>query len=186
MKREELKKLNLADDVIEQLMTMYGKDIQAIQSENEQLKVANVTKEKSIAEANKTIEGFKGLNVDEIKKQADEYKTKYEASKGEFEKTLIDTKKKYAIEIEVGKLKVKNPNTIKKLLEQDKITFDGEKLVGFEEQIKGLKESDNYLFEEVQQQQRRFGGENNLPNSTALSAEDEQIRAVMGLGKPKK
>lgn len=184
MKREDLKGLGIAEDVIEKLMAMYGKSVENIKGENEQLKTSLGAKEKVIEEANKTIEGFKGLNVDEIKKQADEYKTKFEQSKGEFEKTLTETKKRYALELEIGKLNTRNPNTFKKLLELEKITLDGDKLVGFDEQVKGLKESEPYLFNETRPNQ--VGTQPNLPNASGYSELEAEMRKAAGLPITKK
>lgn len=179
MKREELKGLGVADDIIDKIMAIHGKDVQSIQSENEQLKVAQLTKDKAIEEANKTIESFKGKKIDEIEKQANEYKAKYEQSKGEYEKTLSETKKRYALELEISKQNVRNPAIFKKILDMDKITLDGDKLVGFEEQVKGFKESEPYLFSETQP--NKLGGNPNLPGSTGMSEQDIAVLKAAGL-----
>ncbi len=42
--------------------------------------------------------------------------------------------------------KVRNPRAVKALLEADKIKLDGDKLLGLEDQLGALKESDAYLF----------------------------------------
>ena len=67
MKREELKALGLADDVIDKIMGINGADIEAqkakltpVQTELDGLKA-------QLTEANTTIEGFKKLDVDGIK-----------------------------------------------------------------------------------------------------------------------
>ena len=184
MKREDLKGLGIADEVIEKVMAMYGKGIESIKGENEQLKVSLGAKDKVIEEANKTIDSFKGMKVEDIQKQAEEYKTKYEQSKGEFEKTLTETKKRYALELEIGKLGVKNPNSFKKLLELEKINFDGEKLVGLDEQVKGLKESEPYLFNEAKPNQ--VGTQPNLPNASGYSELEAEMRKAAGLPITKK
>jgi hypothetical protein len=49
--------------------------------------------------------------------------------------------------------KAKNAKAVEALLNREAIKLDGEKLLGLEEQLKGLKESDAYLFESDQQQQ---------------------------------
>lgn len=46
--------------------------------------------------------------------------------------------------------KVKNPKALKALLDINNIKLDGEKLLGLDDQLKTLKESDSYLFEEEQ------------------------------------
>lgn len=54
----------------------------------------------------------------------------------------------YALKDELSANKVRNPKAVKALLDTETIKLDGDKLLGLEEQLKGIKESDPYLFEE--------------------------------------
>ena len=180
MKREALEKLGLSKEVIDQVMAMHGETLNATKTDLQTITAQRDNYKKASDEANAKIAEFQKLDVDTIKKQASEWESKYKEKETEYTKQITGIKRDYAIEREIAKLKVRNPTTVKKLLEIDKIQFDGEKLMGIEEQIKGLKESDPYLFEEVQQQ--KFGGENNLPNSGAtLSALDRKMYEVANL-----
>lgn len=50
--------------------------------------------------------------------------------------------------------KVKNTKAIEALLNKENIKLDGENLTGLDDQLKALRESDAYLFEQEQQQQQ--------------------------------
>ena len=54
--------------------------------------------------------------------------------------------------------KAKNPKLAKAALDMSVIKMDGENLLGFNEQIDKLKESDGYLFEVEQTQNNNNGG----------------------------
>jgi hypothetical protein len=51
--------------------------------------------------------------------------------------------------------KAKNAKAVEALLNREAIKLDGTKLLGLEEQLKNLKESDSYLFDSEQQQQQQ-------------------------------
>lgn len=81
MKREDLIKLGIAEDLVDKIMALHGSDIEGhktrlttVQTELDGLK-------KQLSEANTAIEGFKKLDVDGIKAAADEWKAKAEASR---------------------------------------------------------------------------------------------------------
>jgi len=78
MKREFLEELKLEKEVIDKIMAENGKDI-----ESEKQKITAKQTEldgvkTQLSEANKQIESFKSMDVEGIKKAADDYKTKFE------------------------------------------------------------------------------------------------------------
>lgn len=70
--------------------------------------------------------------------------------------------------------KVRNPKAVKALLEADKIKLDGDKLLGLDDQLGALKESDAYLF--ASEEKPALGGRTpHTPNgqsSTGLTKEE--------------
>jgi membrane protein involved in colicin uptake len=78
MKREFLEELKLEKDVIDKIMAENGKDIEKYKSESETLKVTNEQQKTQLEAANEQIESFKSMDVEAIKKSADEYKKKFE------------------------------------------------------------------------------------------------------------
>lgn len=183
MKREALEKLGLTKEIIDQVMAMHGETLNATKTELETFKAENASLKNTVKEANTQIDGFKKLNIDEIKKTADEWKAKYENDIKAKDLEILKVQKNSALDIELAKYKPRNPNTLKRLLDVEKVELKEGKLVGLEEQIKGLKESEPYLFGEEQVKQSGVGS--NLPNFTGLSAEDQAVLDIMGV-KPKK
>lgn len=113
-----------------------------------------------INEELKVIKGEKKTLEDDKKKIEDEYdnfkkgsisQADYEAkkkeiednSKAEIEKVRLESK----IDLAINNAKAKNVKSVKANLNLDKIKLDGDKLLGFEDQIEALKKSDAYLFE---------------------------------------
>lgn len=113
-----------------------------------------------INEELKTVKGEKTTLENDKKKVEDEYEkfkkgsisqTDYEAkkkeienaSKAEIEKVKLESK----IDFAIVNAKAKNIKSVKANLNLDNIKLDGDKLLGFDDQIEALKKSDAYLFE---------------------------------------
>lgn len=108
----------------------------------------------------KLIKGEKKTLEDDKKKIEDEYnnfkkgsisQADYEAkkkeiednSKAEIEKIRLESK----IDLAINNAKAKNVKSVKANLDLEKIKLDGDKLLGFDDQIEALKKSDAYLFD---------------------------------------
>jgi hypothetical protein len=140
----------------------------------------NKTFKTQIDEANKQIESFKGMDIEGIKKTADEYKVKFETAETEYNnkmnKYLLDN----AIKAKLTSEKAKDPVAVMAHLKLENIKLDGETLIGIDEQLKSLKENEQtaYHFGESEPTPS-FTKSNNSNNSkTAL---DTTLRAAMGL-----
>lgn len=85
MKREFLEGLNLEKETIDSIMAEYGKTTQGLREERDTLK-------SQLSDANKEIQSYKDMDIDSIKKSADDWKTKYEEmeanQKAEKEKSI--------------------------------------------------------------------------------------------------
>ena len=106
--------------------------------------------------ANKEIDTLKETNTN-IQTEYDNFKkgsisqADYEAkkkeieknSKAEIEKVRLESK----IDLAINNAKAKNVKSVKANLDLDKIKLDGDKLLGFDDQIEALRKSDAYLFE---------------------------------------
>lgn len=104
--------------------------------------------ETQMAEANKQIEAFKGMNIDEIKANADKWKTDFEAATTKHQQELAGLKLSYALDGKLTGEKAKNLTAVKALLKMDNIKLDGENLIGFDDQFKAIKEANPYLFDD--------------------------------------
>ncbi len=90
-------------------------------------------KAKDSEELSQEIENLKAAN----KKASEDYEVK-------LNQITFDNK----LEKKLGGFKAKNLGILKKALDLEKISLDGDNFLGLEDQIKNLKESDPYLFEE--------------------------------------
>lgn len=70
------------------------------------------------------------------------------ATKEEYEAKMATLRKETAIELALKDEKAKNVKAVKALLDLEKVSLDGDNLIGLDEQLKSLKETDSYLFGE--------------------------------------
>lgn len=126
--REAVKKVfegieGITDDMIQQIMTLHGVDL----------------------EKNK-------VNLDDYipKNQFDELNGKLTAKQKEYDdlvKSYANKEKNTAINQAISNAKGKNAKAILALVDNDKITYKDGKLDGLEDQLKELQKSDAYLFD---------------------------------------
>ena len=88
----------------------------------------------------------------QIKQLQDDNKQATEEYQQKLEKQAFD----FALEKAISEAKAKNPRAVKALLDVENIKLDGDKLIGFDDQLKGLQESDSYLF--GQEEQKKLNG----------------------------
>lgn len=126
--REAVKKVfegieGITDDMVQQIMTLHGVDL----------------------EKNK-------VNLDDYisKNQFDELNGKLTAKQKEYDdlvKSYANKEKNTAINQAISNAKGKNAKAILALVDNDKITYKDGKLDGLEDQLKELQKSDAYLFD---------------------------------------
>jgi len=154
MKREFLKELGLEDSVIDKIMAENGKDIENAKGDVSKLEAEIKTKEKELEtlqgqlkKANEQIEEFKDMDIDAIKKAADDYKEKYETAKIEVGEELEKIKFEYAIDKALGQAKARNTKAVKALLDLDNLKLTDDKILGLDEQLENIKKENDFLFE---------------------------------------
>ena len=166
MKTEDLKNQGLTDEQISFVMSENGKDIEKFKTENETNKTELKSVKEQLKSANETIESYKNMNIEDIKKSADDYKAKFEQSENERKSEIEKLKLTHAIDNALTKAGAKNLNAVKATLDLSNVKLDGDKLLGFDDFLKNGKEQDGYLYDDVQQSQGtgstgNFGKQNN-------------------------
>lgn len=143
MKREFLKGLGLEDAVIDQIMDENGKDINKANDKIKTLETeVNNTKE-LLTNANKEIDSYKSMDIDAIKKSAEDYKTKYETAEKDYQAKISEMEYNNKLDKYVGTLNLKNDiykNAVISQIKEKELKFDGDTLLGGEELVKGFKE----------------------------------------------
>ena len=153
MKTEDLKNQGLTDEQISFVMAENGKDIEKFKTENETNKTELKSVKEQLKSANETIESYKNMNIEDIKKSADDYKAKFEQSENERKSEIEKLKLSHAIDNALTKAGAKNLNAVKATLDLSNVKLDGDKLLGFDDLLKNSKEQDGYLYDDVQQSQ---------------------------------
>lgn len=111
---------------------------------------AKKTLETQIGERNKQIKGFEKLSGDneELKKQLIAAQEINKTAKSDYETRLKKITLDSKLETSLLSAKAKNPKAVRALLDESKISLDGENVIGLHEQLENLKKSDAYLFGE--------------------------------------
>jgi hypothetical protein len=151
--KELLKKAGIPEDKLDSTIT----DI------NKELPKHFIPKDKynEVAEAKKKLEAdlaARDTQLEELKKAAgtsEELKAQIEQLQAENQKAAEEWQAKmaqmqldFAIDKALTAAKAKNAKAVKALLDMDKVKLDGDQLLGLDDQLKAIKESDAYLFGE--------------------------------------
>lgn len=154
---------------MEKLKALFGSDALTFEQleeklkDNKEIKLANLasgnyvdkkkheekvsTMQAELDTANQTITGlqdtvkkFDGVDVKKLQDDVKEWETKYNT---DIEAAKVDSLLTNALH----EAKAKNPQMLKKMLDMSVIKRDGDKLIGFAEQLDALKQSDAYAFD---------------------------------------
>lgn len=117
--------------------------------------------------------GKKAKDHEELQQTIKDLQKENEDAKKDYEANLIKTRKEAKLELALKDAKAKNPKAVKALLDAEKISLDGDNLVGLEEQLKALQESDSYLFGDGEPAglKGRKPNDNNEPPKTGVTKE---------------
>lgn len=142
--------MGLSDEQIDKVMTAHGKvvnstkeQLDAITTERDNLKQQMTERDKQLDDLSKQVKDNEELTA-EINRLKDENKSATEELQQKLEKQAFD----FSLEKALSTAKARNPKALKALLNTEVIKLDGDKLLGLEEQLKTIKESDPYLFDE--------------------------------------
>lgn len=183
MTREELEKLGLSSEQIDGVMKLKSSSI----SNEEELKkqIATLTTEKDsltkqIENANKEIQSYKDMDIDSIKKSAEDWKSKYEADTKELNEKLQKQTYDYKIKEAVQDVKFSSKSAKQAFinaLSQKELKLEDGKLLGFEDYLKSYKETDPEAFKQEETGVRSDTGDNHNNSADKTDA----LRAAMGL-----
>lgn len=159
------------------------KDIDLVDSSNyvekEELDTANNSiKEykKQLKERDTQLNDLQGKVKDNetLTNEIENLKKKNEDTTKEYEGRLKDLNFDNKFDKVISSYKAKNPKALKALLDMDKVQLIDDTFIGLEEQIKSLKESDSYLFEE-----ENLGGTRTLGGgSSSLIDENKNNKSI--------
>jgi len=104
--------------------------------------------EADIDERDKQLEQLKNAagNSEELKAQIEQLQAENQKAAEEWQAKMAQMQLDYAIDKALTAAKAKNAKAVKALLDMEKVKLDGEQLLGLNDQLKAIKESDPYLF----------------------------------------
>lgn len=134
----------------EELKDKY-KDIDLVDSSKHISKDEYDTLSKQLKTANTTIADLKKDNKDNevLQTKVKDYETKVK----DYEKQIQDMQFSYVLEGALNGANVRNIKAVKALLNLEDVKLDGETLIGLNDQLEALKETDGYLFQDEQKPQ---------------------------------
>lgn len=164
--KELLKKAGVEEEKLEGLVGDIGKELpKHFMPKDKYNEVAEAKKklEGDIQERDKQLDELKKVagTSEELKKQIEQLQANNKKAAEEWQTKVAQMQLDFAVERAITTAKAKNPKAVKALLDMDKVKLDGEQLLGLEEQLKTIKESDPYLFGESS----RVGGGTNPPGA---------------------
>ena len=104
--------------------------------------------ETDIQERDKQLEELKksvGSN-EELKKQIEALQAENKKAAEQWQAKMAQMQLDFAVERALDSAKARNPKAVKALLDMEKVKLDGEQLLGLDDQLRAIKESDPYLF----------------------------------------
>lgn len=151
MKREVLKSLGLSDEAIEKIMAENGNDINALKVKITELEEQVATYKKHVSDRDSQLESLKKSAGDSEKLQAQIGKLQEEnkKSKEAYDAQIALMRLDNSANLALTAAGAKNIKAVRALLNLDGAKMDGDKIIGLDEQIAKLKESDSYMFNDV-------------------------------------
>lgn len=108
----------------------------------------NKNLKQQIADRDTQLEDLKKVDAEGLQAKINELQQQNDNTKTEYEEKLQKQAFDHKLEQALVTANVYNPKAVKGLLNLDSIKLDGDKLLGFDDQINGLKESDPNQFKQ--------------------------------------
>lgn len=163
MKREFITNLlpEIQKEALDAIMAENGKDVETAKAKYSDYDTVKA----QLTEANKTIEDFKGKDVDGIQKAADEWKEKYEKSEKDHAAKLADIEFNGLLDTAITTAKGKNAKALRGLLsdQMDALKASKNQSEDIKAALEALKTSDGYLFDDALTPPPYAGGTGTAP-----------------------
>lgn len=152
MKREFLTNLGLDDEMVEKIIVEHGKTVNKAKGDLESYKSQVEDLQSQLTDRDQQLKDLKGKaeGNDELQAEIDKLKAQNADAEKQRKQQLAEQSKQYQVKLAVQSTGAKNEKAVVALLDDNKITVDNEgNLYGLQEQLDELKESDGYLFGNV-------------------------------------
>lgn len=149
MNREFLKEQGLTDEQIEAVMKEHGKtvnDTKAKADKADTLESQIDDYKEQLKDRDNQLKELKKVDPAKLQERIDELKVENETKDNEYQEKLNKQAKDFSIESALRDAKARNPRIAKNALDLESISIKDGKLIGLDEQLTAIKESDSYLF----------------------------------------
>ena len=166
MKREFLKDLGLEDEVIYKIMTENGKDIEKHKTEKDAYKTKYDDTKKLLDDANTTIQSYKDMDVEGIKKSAEDWKAKYETDTVALNNKIAQQEYEHQADKYLNKYEFSSNLVRSAVLNQfkeKKFKLENDTFLGADDFMKQLQESEPGIFKVSNPAPGNTGGAGNHP-----------------------
>ena len=182
MTRQFLTELGIEDkETINKIMDANGKTIEEFKEQIAEKDKTIESLKSNIAERDKDIENLKNAEDKVSKEDYQALQDKY----AELEKTskddILKVKKDFMVEKEIASSNPKSLEIVKKQIDLDKVSYDGEKLIGLTDQLNALKESADYLFNVETKEEDKKQVTTGQEHTEADDVDDAFVNQIMGI-----
>lgn len=155
MNREELKALGLTDDQIDKVMAAHGKVVNSTKEQLDTVTTERDSLKEQITERDTQLDNLSKQVKDneELTAEINRLKEENQTSTSELQQKLDQQAFDFTLDKALSSANVRNSKALKALLDLEKVKLDGEKLLGLDDQLTALKESDAYLFQQEEKNQ---------------------------------
>lgn len=151
MNRKDLEALGLTEEQVDKVMASHGKAVNAIKAEADKVDGLNTQiadYEQQIADRDTQLNDLseKAKDNEELTNEINNLKQANETAANEYKDKLEKQTFEHKLEKALSDAKARNVKSVMANLDLDAIKVDGDKLLGLDDQLTTLKESDDYLF----------------------------------------
>lgn len=175
MKRDFLKELELTEEQINAIMAEAGKDIEKHKRDAEKTKEQLSVIQEQLNKANEEINSYREMDIESIKKSANEWKTKYEAETKALNEKLEKQAYEHAAKDYLSQYKFSSELVKKAVLAEfnsKEFKLDNGVFLGADDYMKGLQESDPGAFLVENQTPNSTGGVGQFPRKDLNSVKN--------------
>lgn len=177
MKRSFLEGLNLEKDVIDQIMTENGKDIEAEKTKVTAAESERDKLQEQLNTANEALDKFKDVKPEELNQTIADLKQQLKDKDDEYAAKEADRAFKESVSAAIKEVGGKNDKAVMALLNLDELKGSKNQKEDIKTALEGIKKDNDYLFGSDEPIKNPTGPTQN-PNP---SNDDSALRAAMGL-----
>ena len=138
------------------------------------------TLEGQLADRDKQLEELKKADPEKLQAEITRLQGENTATKEKLEADLKAVKLNFALESKLAKEGAVNTKAVRALLDSSKISLDGENLIGVDEQLKTLKETERWAFSTSETQRQPFVPPNPGETAPIGNANQEMNNLIRG------